>query len=162
FDGGRGKIRARRSGRECGDVQALACRAVPVVRIRRVLERNAPSRKILRKPTPRREVQLVGFLELRQVTFQARTLRQQPEDPPLVEAVNRILPDHVVDGAQLAAVTDQQRRKACEAISHHPASGSGTETANPARKTGCGKPSGATSGAAPRGAALAHTTDPSD
>jgi len=115
----------------------------------RVFEGDAPAREVLREAAPGGEVQLVGRLQLRQVTVQARSLGQQAEDPPLVEHVDVVLPDHVIDRAQLAAVSDQQRRQTCEAVSHQLTSGSGTETAKPARNTGCGKPSGATSGALP-------------
>ena len=39
-----------------------------------MLEGNPPAGEVLREAAPGREIQLVGGLELRQVSFQARTL----------------------------------------------------------------------------------------
>src|SRR5690348_7201131 len=72
-----------------------------------------------------------------------------------------VLPDHVIDGTELASVTDQQRGQTCEAIAHQWTSGSGIDSAKPARKTGCANPSGATLGAEPSGALSATRTLPS-
>jgi hypothetical protein len=150
---GAGQVRAGSAGGERRYMQALAGGAVPIGRISRVLERDAAAGEVLREAAPGSELELVGGLELGQVAVQARSFGEQAEDAPLVEHVDVVLPDHVIDGAQLAAVPDQQRRQTCEAVSHQLTSGSGMETAKPARNTGCGKPPGATSGAAPRGAA---------
>src|ERR1019366_8287176 len=114
----------------------------------------------LRESAPRCEVQLLGVLELRQIIVESRPFGQQAENTPLVEHVDMVLPDHVVDRAKPAAVSDQQRGQACDAIAHHLTSGSGMVSANPARNTGCAKPSGATLAADPRGVASAYSTEP--
>src|SRR5713226_5221061 len=77
-----------------------------------------------------------------------------------------VLPHHVIDGRELLSVADQGRREACHAILHAASlpvmeRGIGMESAKPARYTGCGKSSGATSVAAPRGAVEATITEPS-
>ena len=161
FDGGGGKIRPGSAGGEGRDVQAVARRAVPIGRIGGVLEGDAAAGEVLRKSAPGGEIQLLGVLELRQVVVQPRPLGQQAENAPLVEHVDVVLPDHVVDGAEPAAVSDQQRGQARDAIAHHLTSGSGMASANPARNTGWAKPSGATSAADPRGAVSAYSTEPS-
>ena len=143
------------------DVQAVARRAIPIRGVGGVFEGDAAAGEILREASPGGEIQLLGVLQLREVAVQPRTFGQQAEDPPLVEHVDLVLPDHVVDGRQLAAVTDQQRGKACEAVSHQCTSGSGMASANPARNTGCANPSGATSAAAPSGTPSAYRTEPS-
>src|ERR1039458_750535 len=117
--------------------------------------------EILRETTPGGEIQFLGVLELGEVAVQPRTLGQQAEDSPLIEHVDLVFPDHIVDGGQFTAVTDQQRGKACEAVAHQCTSGSGMASANPARNTGWAKPSGATSAAAPSGTPSAYRTEPS-
>ena len=104
-----GRYGPRGAGGEGGDVQALARGAVPVGGIGGVFEGDAAAGEILREAAPGGEIQLLGVLELGEVAFQARALGQQAEDAPLVEHVDVVFPDHVVDGAQLAAVADQQR-----------------------------------------------------
>ena len=133
-------------------MQAVSHGAIPIVGVRRVLKRNATAGEILREAAPGSEIQLFGLLELREIAFQARAFGEQAEDSPLVKHVDVVFPDHVIDRAELAAVSDQRRRQACEAIAHQLTSGSGIASANPARKTGWAKPSGATSGAAPHSA----------
>ncbi len=156
LDRGGGQIRAGCAGGKGGDVQAFARGAVPVGRIRRALKGNAAAGEVLRKTAPTGEIQLLGGLELIEIAFQPRPLGQQAEDPPLVEHVDVVLPDHVIDGTQLASIADQQRRQTCETVTHQvwvlSPLGSGMESAKPARNTGWAKPSGATSAAAPRGA----------
>ena len=161
LDRGGRKILTAGAGREGRNVQALARRAIPIRGVGGILERHAAAGEILREAAPTGEIQLLGVLELREIAFQARTFGQQAEDAPLVEHVDVVLPDHVVDGAEFAAVTDQQRGQACEAIAHQCTSGSRMESAKPARKTGCAKPSGATSAAEPRGTPSAYRTEPS-
>src|SRR5271157_5034754 len=136
LDGGSGKIRAGGARGKGRDVQALAHGAIPVGRIGGVFKGDAAAGEVLREPAPGSEIELIGGLELGEIAFQAGTLGQQPEDAPLVEDVDVILPDHVVDGAQLAAVSDEQGGQTCETVAHQLTSGSRTETANPARKTG--------------------------
>src|ERR1019366_908615 len=65
---------------ERGDVEAVAHGAIPVRGISRGLKWNAAAGEILREPAPGSEVQLLGALELREVTLQARPLGQQAED----------------------------------------------------------------------------------
>ena len=142
-------------------MQALAGRAIPIGGVSGVFEGDAAAGEILREASPSSEIQLLGVLELGKVAVQPRTLGQQAEDPPLIEYVDLVFPDHVVYGGQFAAVTDQQRRKACEAVAHQCTSGSGMASANPARNTGCANPSGATSAAAPSGTPSAYRTEPS-
>src|SRR5260370_19130426 len=124
--------------------------AIPIRGVRRIFERHPPAGEILPNPAPACEIQLFGVLELREVALQPRPRRQQAENAPLVEHIHVVLPDHVVDGAELAPVTDQQRGQACKAVAHQCTSGSRMESAKPARNTGCAKPSGATSAAEPR------------
>ena len=99
-----------------------------------MFERQTAAGEILGESAPRGEVQLVGFLELREVAFQARALGQQAENAALVEDVDVILPHHVIDGRQLLAVADQRGSQACDAILHAGTfSGTGSESAKPAR-----------------------------
>src|ERR1039457_3582383 len=162
LNGRSGQIRPRSAGRERRDVQALAAGAIPIGGIGRRFERDAAAREVLREPAPGGEIQLIGALQLRQVAIQARPLRQKAEDAPLVEHVHLVLPDHVVDGRKLASVTNEQRRQTSQSISHAvTCAGSGIDKAKPARNTGCAKPSGATSGAAPRRVSPATSTEPS-
>src|SRR5260370_27743689 len=126
-----------------------------------MLKRNAAVGEVLRESAPRREIQLVGLLQLRKITFQARTLGEQPEDAALVEHADVVFPHHVVDSRQLLAVAHQDGRETSEAISHDGACGIGIATAKPARYTGWGNPSGATSAAEPRGSLGANRTEPS-
>src|ERR1039458_759547 len=75
----------------------------------------------------------------------------------ICEAVCR----HALLSEEVGPITDQQRRKACEAVAHQCTSGSGMARANPARNTGCANPSGATSAAAPSGTPSTYRTLPS-
>ena len=100
----------------------LGVRSFPILRRARVFERDAAAGVILREAAPGSEVQLFGFLQLGEITFQARTLGQQAEDAPLIENVDVVFPHHVVDGRESLAVADQRRRQASEAVFHagHP------------------------------------------
>ena len=102
-----------------------------------VFERNAAAGEVLRESSPGGEVQAFGFLQLRQISVEPRTFGQQPEDAPLIEHVDVILPHHVIDGRELLAVADQRGREAGEAIFHAAVlpgvSGIGIASANPAR-----------------------------
>jgi hypothetical protein len=133
LDGGGGKIRSGSAGGERRDMQAVAGRPVPIGGIGGVLEGDAAPGEVLRESAPGGEIQLFGRFELIQVAFETRSLGQQPENAPLVEHVHMILPDHVIDGAELFAVADQQRGQAGEAVAHQRTSGRGIESANPAR-----------------------------
>src|SRR5216683_2095175 len=127
-----------------------------------MFERYAASREVLCKSNPRREIELVGFLELRQISVQARALGQQPENAALIEHVDMVLPDHVIDGREFLAIAHQRRSEAGHAVFHEAGlSGTGRESAKPARYTGCGKLVGATSAAAPRGSTGEISTEPS-
>src|ERR1700733_13658523 len=97
FDGGAGKIRATRTGAESGNEQMLGLRPFPILRGAGMFKRYAASSVILRKAAPRSEVELVRLLQLRKVTFQARTFREQAEDAPLIQHVDVVFPHHVVD-----------------------------------------------------------------
>ncbi len=118
FDGGAGEIGTARPSAERRDEQIFGARFLPILRRARMLERNATPGVILREAAPGCEIQLVGFLQLRQIAFQARTLGEQPEDAPLIEDIDVVLPHHVVDGRQLLAVADQRGSEAGEAIFH--------------------------------------------
>ena len=133
FDGGGREIRTAGSGREGRDVQAVASGAIPVGGAGGVFEWNAAAGKVLRETAPACEVQLLGVLELVQVAFQTRPFGEQPEDAPLVEDVDVVLPDHVVDGRQLFAIAHQDGRQTSEPVSHEGACGIGIATAKPAR-----------------------------
>src|SRR5580704_3491749 len=162
FDGGAGKIRAAGAGAEGGDEQVLGVRPLPILRGARMFKRDAAAGVVLREAAPGSEIQLVGFLELREITFQARTFGQEPEDAPLVENIDVVLPDHVIDRREPLAVADQSGGQARQPIVHAATrQGMGMVTANPARYTGCGKPSGATLLAAPRSSLDASSTEPS-
>src|ERR1035437_7589131 len=161
FDGGAREIGSTGARGKRRDVQALARRAIPIGGVSGVFEGDAAAGGILRETPPSGEIQLLGVLELGEVAVQSRTFGQQAEDPPLIEHVDLVFPDHIVDGGQFAAVTAKQRGKACEAVAHQCTSGSGMASANPARNTGCANPSGATSGAAPSGTPSAYRTLPS-
>ena len=92
------------------------------------------SAKFCAKPPHEAKSSLSARLELREIAIQARALGQQLEDAPLVEHIDLVLPDHVVDGGKLAAVADQHRRQAREAVSHGVACpGIGIASAKPAR-----------------------------
>src|SRR5579871_2789030 len=78
-----------------------------------------------------------------------------------------VFPHHVVDGGELLSIADQSWSETRHAILHNAGllvvtNGIGTASANPARYTGWGKASGATSVAAPRGALSAKMTEPSE
>src|SRR4051794_26645098 len=98
-----------------------------------MLEGNAPIGEILRKSSPGCEVELIGLLELCQVAFEPRSFGKQPENAPLVEHADVVLPDHVIDRRELRAVADQDGRETSEPVSHEAACGMGIATAQPAR-----------------------------
>ncbi len=68
-------------------------------------------REVLRKAAPRGEIELGGFAQLDQITFQARAAREQLEDAVLVENVDLVFPDHVIDGREFAAIADEHGRQ---------------------------------------------------
>src|SRR5437870_2665232 len=104
-----------------------------------MLEADAASGEILGETAPRCEVEPVGLLDLREVTFQARTLCEQSKNALLVEDVDLILPHHVVDGRKALAVANEQGSQNCELVVHDcTLHGIGIESAAPDRYTGCG------------------------
>src|SRR2546429_7058342 len=98
-----------------------------------MLERNAAVGEVLSEAAPGCEIELVGFLELRQVSFESWSLGEQTENTPLIEHADVILPHHVIDGRQLCAVANQHGCQTGEPVSHTTTCGIGIATANPAR-----------------------------
>ena len=95
-----------------------ALRALPERDRAGVLERDAAAGEILRESAPGSEVQLLGFLQLREIAVQARAFGKQSEDAPLIEHIDVILPDHVIDGREPLPVADQSGREARDAVFH--------------------------------------------
>ena len=94
-----------------------------------MFKRNSPAGIVLREPTPRRKVEFLGALQLRQIALQPRTLGQQPEDAVLVQNVDMILPDHIIDRGKPLPIADQRGRQARDAILHAVLAFSGSATA---------------------------------
>ena len=145
------KIRAARTGAERRDEQMLGVRSLPVLRGAGMFERNAAAGVILREAAPGGEIQLVGFLQLREIAFQARSFGQQAEDAPLIEHVDVVFPHHVIDGGKPLAVADQRGRQAREAIVHGPTP-SRSRSEAPAIMRSCGHPPGNRNGDCESGA----------
>ncbi len=111
-----------------------ACVRSQILRRTGMFERNAAAGIVLRETAPGGEVELVGSLQLREITFQTRTFGEQTKDAPLIENVDMIFPHHVVDGGKPLAVADQRGRQAGQTIIHAATrQGIGMVTANPAR-----------------------------
>src|SRR4051812_9641727 len=83
-----------------------------------MLERNTALREILCETAPRSEIKLVRLTKLGQVSVKARAARQQFENPILVKNVYLVFPNHVIDGRELPAITDQERRESSDFIVH--------------------------------------------
>src|SRR5260370_19952907 len=83
-----------------------------------MLERDAELGVIWCEAAPGCDVGLVGLLQLGEIAFEAWSFGEEPEEAVLVEDVDLVAPDHVIDGREFAAIADEGRGQACDAVFH--------------------------------------------
>src|ERR1700736_5863136 len=80
-----GSAGSRAKGR---NEKVLRSRSLPILRGADMFEGDAPAGVVLCEAAPGAKVELVGFFELAQISFESRPLSEQAKDAPLIQHID--------------------------------------------------------------------------